>query len=172
MTETPTTAGDTVDATLLWRAGHGAVHLGYADSHLDWRDWYARSLLDDAARHDWITTFATEAHRDWPATWHIDDDTDLLYAASRLAAARSNTMDVLRQTSFTPGPGNPLAAFVINTTEQGLLDPVNCGRAEFVMQIGRKVGVALVLIMPRPSLEQLGGSELIRAAVTRLAPRH
>lgn len=164
MTETPTT----VDATRLWRAGHGAVHLGYADSHPDWRDQFARDLLDDAARHDWITTFATEAHRDWPATWHIDDDTEMLRAAVSLAEARSTTMSVLRLPEFKPGPGNPVVAFMVNTTELGLVDPANRARAEFIMQVGRKVGVALVLIMPRPSLKQLGDSEIIRAAVTRL----
>lgn len=115
-------------------------------------------------------------HADWYALG-IEEGKLLLRVATRIGSARMRHLAGLRwvddqgrerrgKSFFDPTPDMPEIRIFIDEAQDVLADPDCCRMVEWLTKKGRSVGFGVILGTQVPSIDQLGGSLVIRSQVT------
>lgn len=180
---------DGAPATLdMWTPGHGAFHILVGGTSGSGKTNLLNCLLNHLVACDdaqvWGIDIAKSGRNLAPweqsLTW-LADDADgamaLLRAASQAVADRGRAYPIEDSPTLEPTPERPLITVVIDEAAALLSETKNpdaVEAAELVAQIaqqGRELGVQLILITQRPTVESLGGGNagtILAQLITRL----
>jgi hypothetical protein len=130
----------------FWIPGAGATRQGFISASPRLRAQFARDLLEDAARFDWIApwTNSRELYGD-PRVTRRGDATVLLRQLEELLAARREAGARL----FMPTGADPIPLLILDG-DTVMASTENVALTGHVVSGGPHLGVALALIVPAP----------------------
>lgn len=169
MTDTPTTT------PCYWNPEHGAVHIGYANPDPAGRDQYVNELVRIAAATGYTATMI--AIRDTHgggvplaeyAAYGDDATIAMLAEACAVIEGRARLLAILNHT-FRPTGESPVALVILQNTAV-LQQPQYRRVVEHIARYGAKAGVALAVVVPWPTLDELGGSRLLCSSLAWNVP--